>query len=67
MDDYHRQLEQVANNYRRQRDRERATVARVRALADEWNEAIEPDGTRSFAPVRGMAVLLRNALGDTDA
>lgn len=40
----------------------RARLARVEALADEWSQAIEPDGGISIAPVRYMATELRAAL-----
>lgn len=41
-----------------------ARLERVRALADECAEAIEPDGSQSIAPVHWFADMLRAALGE---
>ena len=36
-----------------------ALVQRIIALCDEWDAAIEPDGSTSLAPVQAMAAELR--------
>lgn len=40
-------------------DRESATTRRVEAVLDEWDTAIEPDGSTALAPVRAMSAELR--------